>query len=269
MKFDINDVIGEPKKRYTVYWDKVFLALAILIVVIIGVVSLIMFMASGSEEEEPEPPVQMQIMGSSFANKSEESPVEEEQLPLFKVVIDAGHGGEDGGCKDYSEIRNEKDDNLRIALEVAKELEKRNIEVVLTRDEDVFVSLDDRCKIANDCNADLFVSLHRNVATDGNGVEIWVSNKEPAEDTRLAQNIMDELVKVGVSDNRGVRFGYIGDPSINYQVNYDTKMPSCLVELGFISEDVDNELFDKNLYSYANAIADAILETGYDLSIIK
>ena len=46
-------------------------------------------------------------------------------------------------------------------------------------------------------------------------------------------------------------------------------MPSCLVELGFISEDVDNELFDKNLYSYANAIADAILETGYDLSIIK
>ena len=96
----------------------------------------------------------------------------------------------------------------------------------------------------------------------------FVSNKEPEEDTLLAQNIMDALADVGVSDNRGVRFGYIGDSTSNYFVNSVTEMPSCLIEMGFITEDIDNELFDKNFYAYAQAIADGIYKSAYELDIL-
>lgn len=175
-----------------------------------------------------------------------------------EVVIDPGHGGSDVGAE-YNG-RYEKDDNLAIALLVKEELKNMGISSHLTRETDKFVELKSRCNAANRRKAELFVSLHRNSAEGAKGVEIWVSDSEPKADVQLAQNIMDALDNAGISQNRGVKCGYArGDG--NYYVNSHTDMPSCLVELGFINSEEDNEFFDKNLEAYAKAIAKAIAES--------
>ena len=175
------------------------------------------------------------------------------------VCIDAGHGGNDVGAT--SDGRNEKDDNLRLAQAVKTQLEAKGIRTVMTRDDDSYVSLSDRCKKANRSRADLFVALHRNSAKSGSGVEIWV-NSDPSEtDNKLADNILIYVDRVGISQNRGVKSGYVGGADKDYYVNKNTKMPSCLVEMGFITNKEDNELFDENLNEYANAIAQGIYDT--------
>ena len=173
-----------------------------------------------------------------------------------QVVIDAGHGGNDVGAE-YNG-RYEKDDNLALALLVAEKLKEKDIDVGLTRDDDSFISLAKRCKIANFKKSQLFVSLHRNSANNANGVEIWVSSKKPEKDIQLAENILSALDEAGISQNRGVKSGYARG-SGDYYINSHSNMSSCLVELGFINSEQDNELFDKNIDAYAEAIADAII----------
>lgn len=175
-----------------------------------------------------------------------------------QVVIDAGHGGDDVGAE-YNG-RHEKDDNLAVALLVAEKLKEKDIDVVLTRDDDTFISLENRCKIANRKQAELFVSLHRNSADGAKGVEIWVSSDSSDKDVELAESILRNLDEAGISQNRGVKSGYARGEG-NYYVNSHTDMPSCLVELGFINSEEDNAAFDQNLDSYAEAIADAIIES--------
>lgn len=175
-----------------------------------------------------------------------------------QVVIDPGHGGSDVGAEYCG--RYEKDDNLALALLVEEKLDAMGIDAALTRDDDTFISLEKRCTVANLRQAQLFVSLHRNSAEGANGVEIWVSSEKNETDSLLAENILNGLDEAGISRNRGVKYGYArGDG--NYYVNSHTNMPSCLVELGFINSEKDNELFDKNLEAYADAIANAIVKS--------
>ncbi len=175
-----------------------------------------------------------------------------------QVVIDAGHGGDDYGAI-YND-RYEKDDNLALALLVEEKLKKMGIDAVMTRDDDRFISLEKRCNIANRKKAQLFVSLHRNSADGAKGVEIWISSDETREEINIAERILSGLEKAGISENRGVKSGYArGDG--NYYVNSHTDMPSCLVELGFINSETDNELYDKLLDEYATEIAKAIAES--------
>ncbi len=173
------------------------------------------------------------------------------------VIIDPGHGGKDVGAE-YNG-RYEKDDNLNISLKVSELLEKNGITVAMTRDKDKFISLEKRCRIANFRKAKIFVSIHRNSADNAKGVEIWISSKADDEETELAKKILNALSKVGISLDRGVKNGYAqGDG--DYFINKHTKMSSCLVELGFINNEKDNELFDRNIDEYAKAIANAITE---------
>lgn len=79
------------------------------------------------------------------------------------IVIDAGHGGKDVGAIGYKQ-KQEKHLVLDVALQLAKTLRARGHKVYLTRDKDVFINLRDRTKLANDKNADLFLSLHANAA---------------------------------------------------------------------------------------------------------
>lgn len=174
------------------------------------------------------------------------------------VCIDAGHGGIDVGA--VNATRYEKDDNLKVAKLVKKYLEEQGIKTIMTRDNDTNVSLRQRCKIANRKEADIFVSIHRNSAEAGNGIEIWTSRSKNKEDLSLANSILEKLENTEIQENRGVKSGTAKGAFTDYYVLKNTKMPSCLVELGFISNDKDNELFDKNIDNYAKVIADGIIE---------
>ncbi len=173
------------------------------------------------------------------------------------VCLDPGHGGSSTGAALGNRL--EKDDNLRLALLVRDILEERGYTVVMTRDSDSDVSLADRCKIANKAKASLFVSIHRNSSTspDATGMEMWVHSTSPTDDTLLAQNILDCLDNLNIT-NRGIHSGYRDGEDMNYYINRHTKMPSVLAEIDFISNKQDNKNFDEKLNEYALAIANGI-----------
>jgi len=177
------------------------------------------------------------------------------------VCIDAGHGGNDRGTE--FEGRFEKDDNVRLALEVGKKLKEKGFKVIYTRKSDAYLSLEERVDFANKKKASYFLSLHRNSAeNEVSGVEAWISTTATLKEQTIAECILEEINKIGYGDNRGVKRGYQGDPLQNYHVNAGSEMPSCLLEMGFMSTPVDNELFDMNFSAYAQAIADGI-EIGF------
>ena len=177
------------------------------------------------------------------------------------VCIDAGLGGNDRGTE--FEGRFEKDDNVRLALEVGKKLKEKGFKVIYTRKSDAYLSLEERVDFANKKKASYFLSLHRNSAeNEVSGVEAWISTTATLKEQTIAECILEEINKIGYGDNRGVKRGYQGNPLQNYHVNAGSEMPSCLLEMGFMSTPVDNELFDMNFSAYAQAIADGI-EIGF------
>ncbi|RDU22851.1 chitooligosaccharide deacetylase [Anaerosacchariphilus polymeriproducens] len=192
-------------------------------------------------------------------NKAAEESKTSVKKGSFKVCIDAGHGGKDGGSS--YDGRDEKDDVLKLALKVKSELEKKGITVVMTREKDTFLELEERCKVSNDAGVDYFVSLHRNKGK-GSGVETWISSTQSNSSKNLADNIMDQLETAGIQENRGVKSGTQADESKDYFVNANVKAPSCILELGFMDNSKDNNLFDKNIDVYAKAIAEGIYKSG-------
>ena len=78
----------------------------------------------------------------------------------YRIVIDPGHGGEDFGATYKG--RNEKDDNLNLALAVGRILADNGIDVLYTRTEDVYNTPFEKATMGNNANADLFLSIHRN-----------------------------------------------------------------------------------------------------------
>lgn len=251
------------RKRH-IRWDRVCM-------IVIPLLLLILLLSRcGKDDEEEKQPVTEET--KPIVTETTPAAVPAAELDSFVVVLDPGHGGKDDGCTNRDETRFEKTDNLNLALATKKALlEYPHVTVYMTREDDEsFPSLDERCEIANNANADLFVSLHRNAATEGNGVEIWVnSGDDNAMDTLLAEYIMELLETKGISRNRGIRKGFRGEYSNNdseggYYVNTHTNMPSCLVEMGFMSSDADNKDFDEKLDEYGAAIARAIVELGSD-----
>lgn len=172
----------------------------------------------------------------------------------YRVVIDAGHGGSDLGAS--YEGRNEKDDNLNLALAVGQILENNGIDVEYTRTTDVYNTPYEKAMMANNANADFFISIHRNALPEpntGTGVETLVYDNSGIK-AAMAENINNQLAELGFA-NRGV----IERP--NLVVLKRTKMPALLVEAGFINNAADNEKFDAEFSDIAAAIAAGILET--------
>jgi N-acetylmuramoyl-L-alanine amidase len=115
------------------------------------------------------------------------------------IVIDPGHGGKDPGATGFRGTR-EKDVNLAAALELSRVLKERgDFDVLLTRDEDVFIPLSERSEMANARSADLFVSLHCNAAGSKreNGFEVYsvseTATDPAAEALAAAENAVLEL----------------------------------------------------------------------------
>lgn len=174
---------------------------------------------------------------------------------MAKVILDAGHGGSRDPGAVY-EGRQEKDDVLRLALAVGEILEQNGVEVSYTRVSDVYDSPYEKAVIGNNSGADFFVSLHRNsneTPNSASGIMTLVYDTTGVKE-QLARNINEELSQVGFQ-NLGVI------PRPNLVVLRRTKMPSVLVEVGFINNDADNEKFDADFNEIAQAIANGILKT--------
>ncbi|MDO4523676.1 MAG: N-acetylmuramoyl-L-alanine amidase, partial [Eubacteriales bacterium] len=174
---------------------------------------------------------------------------------MVKIAIDAGHGGSDPGA--VFEGRQEKKDNLKLALSVGEALEKAGAQVIYTRKEDIYQTPLQKAKLANEEKADWLISFHRNsgpVANQYTGVETLVYD-DRGEKAELARNINESLERIGFKNN-GVkeRPGLI--------VLRRSEMPSVLIETGFINSEEDNVLFDEEYDRIVQAITGAILEAA-------
>lgn len=178
------------------------------------------------------------------------------------ICIDPGHGGIDGGSGDANTFY-EKDDNIKMAKALKGELEKLGITVFLTRENDEFLNLETRTKKANSVNPDLIISLHRNEYTSDpsvRGFEAWVHSSKPKDSTSAATKIQEALVKAGISRDRGVKYGAQSSPTDDYYVNNHSIGPSCLLEMGFMTNVEDNNTFRNKTQEIAKAMAKAIEE---------
>ena len=217
---------------------------------------------------------------------------EKEKWEFKTIVIDAGHGGKDPGAVGYRGTK-EKD----IALDVAKRLEKKltknmDIKVVMTRDEDVFLRLSERTKIANENNGSLFISIHTNAAEDrrASGFEtflIGLNKNEYAAKVAARENAVlelegksgqeltgEDLIQATIAQaafasssetfadmvqkeiKKRVQSRDRGVKQAGFVVLARASMPNVLVELGFIS----NPAEEKKLRSpqYRDQLATAI-----------
>ncbi len=172
---------------------------------------------------------------------------------MAKIAIDAGHGGADPGA--VYQGRQEKDDNLRLALAVGERLQNKGLDVYYTRTEDVYQTPYQKAMAANESGADFLVSLHRNSSEYPNqytGVETLVYDRN-GEKVAIAEEINDGLENIGFRNNGvKIRPGLV--------ILRRSKMPAILVESGFINSEEDNRLFDEEFDRIADSIAETILK---------
>jgi N-acetylmuramoyl-L-alanine amidase len=171
-----------------------------------------------------------------------------------RIVIDAGHGGDDPGTIGIGDFK-EKDLVLSIALDVEEILRKQEIDVVMTRDTDDFISLEGRTDLANDINADLFVSIHANAINlsrpDVSGLETYYYQSG----RRLAELIHWSVFNGVEIQDRGIR-------RARFYVLRHSTMPAVLVEVGFLTgaEDAANLKDPNHRHRMAESIARGIVE---------
>jgi N-acetylmuramoyl-L-alanine amidase len=172
----------------------------------------------------------------------------------LKVIIDPGHGGHDPGAVGIGGLR-EKDIILPIGVRVAQILEQQGVQVVLTRSNDNFVSLEERVQMAKRANADLFISIHANAISmsrpDVNGLETYYY----ATGLSLAQTIHNTVLQKVNVGNRGVR-------RARFYVLRHSPMPAVLIETGFVTGREDAAKLSNPTYreQMADAIAIGILQ---------
>lgn len=245
-------------------WDKLILLVLILFIAFCGWTIYRDYRGDDFDAKEAIAPSYEEGLGSDEPVTQTQAAVADGYHKDNKVVcIDAGHGGSDSGAeykKNY-----EKTQVLEIAKLVKAQLESDGYTVVLTRDSDKTLTLDERVKIAEDANAGVLVSIHRNFyqdssksgASQASGVECWISNSKPADASQLSNMILVELNKLSLTKNRGVKCGTINSTNRNYRIN-TSKCTSCIVELGFITNSKDDALVTTRKTECAKAIADGI-----------
>lgn len=171
---------------------------------------------------------------------------------LAIICFDYGHGGTDPGAV-YKD-RREKVDNLDIGMMVAKDLRLYGVDVDETRIGDTTVSLESRCKFERKKKYDYFISFHRNAFSPekARGVETFIYINGNPKAKSLASRIQKSLVGIGFVD-RGLKMA-------NFKVLRETLSPAILIELGFIDNSVDNEIFIKKKEEIVESIVRAILD---------
>lgn len=229
----------------------------------------------------------------STDNTDNNSPSLAQQLGLGikRIVLDPGHGGKDPGTIGPKGLK-EKDIVLRVAKKLAPIIRKKiGCEVILTRDRDVFVPLEERTAIANSREGDLFISIHVNAAPSRNtkGIETYVldlaTNKDAMrvaalenatssrqlsdlqsilmdliqnsninESVKLAEYVQDSMVTGLNRQYRGVN--NLGVKKAPFIVLIGAQMPAILTEIAFLSNPDEAKRLQSD--KYLNSIADQI-----------
>jgi len=221
------------------------------------------------------------------------------KFTIKTIVIDAGHGGRDVGAVGRRIHIKEKDKALYVARKLRDLLEASGIGVIMTRDDDMFVPLQKRADIANRAGADLFVSVHLNAsrsrsmrgfecyylsnATDDNAraleafenaslklndtanlehskqldKTLWdmTLTENRLESAQLANYVCESIDKNVTTADRGIR-------SARFYVLKYTRMPSVLVEMGYLSNKYEEMKLKDTAFldRIANAVAEGILK---------
>lgn len=196
----------------------------------------------------------------------------ESEQKYTTVILDAGHGGEDGGTQTASGIL-EKNLNLKIAELIKKELEDNGINVVMTRSEDKLLydtnadykgqkkKLDAaaRIKISEDNPNSIFVSIHMNFYTDPkySGLQVWYSTQNAASQS-LAKTIQERNNTLFQKTNTR-QIKPIGE---NIYLLNQIKSPAVLIECGFLSNPKEAASLCDSGYQIAlsQSIAESISE---------
>lgn len=206
-----------------------------------------------------------------------------------RVVVDAGHGGHDAGAIGPTGVK-EKDVTLQIAKRLAKILRARGYEVVLTREDDTFLALEERTKLANEARGDLFISIHANAHTSPKrgGIETYALNvasdrfamrlaarenastersvgdlqflladlatrANTADSDRLASFVQEKLVHTVRQKHGAVR-----DRGVKHALFYvllGARMPAILVETAFVSNPKEEKWLASGAFQQNTAVA--------------
>ena len=210
------------------------------------------------------------------------------------IVIDPGHGGEDPGAVGKYGTK-EKDINLKISLLVKQKLIEEGFNVLLTREEDVFIPLVKRTDFANKNNADIFISIHCNASEKPSGTDYgfevyFLSEKATDPDAVATERLENEVIKfekpteeltklqkilwsmivnefinesaklcsiIGKEVTSRTKQNYRGVKQAGFYVLRGAQMPAVLVECGFISN--PNEELKLAQTDFQNLIADGIV----------
>lgn len=164
----------------------------------------------------------------------------------YTVVIDAGHGGKDGGAVGRNGVK-EKDLNLDVSLRLASKLRTQfpDIQVLLTRSTDVFLPLQQRADFVNQHNANLFICIHTNAADarSAKGTEVYV----------LGTNRMEQNLDVAMRENAVMKL------EADYQTTYHGFDPNS-VESYIMFELMQNQYIDQSL-QFATHVQNQFVQT--------
>ena len=165
------------------------------------------------------------------------------------IIIDPGHGGFDPGAIGFTGLQ-EKEINLTVAKKVRDLLTEAGYDVVLTREDDIFISLKERVDLANQINGRLFISIHANAAHDrySEGTETYFAPAKMNNSGLLADLIQQELLAALKRVDRGVKKRDL------YVIKY-TNMAAVLLELAFVSNPHEETLLESDLFREKAALA--------------
>lgn len=173
------------------------------------------------------------------------------------IVIDPGHGGSNPGATKYG--MRESDNNLSIGIKLKKVLEDHGAKVVMTRETDKTVAaeglelkqeLQARVDLVDTNNADIFISLHTNANENANvhGAMTFYHNDISK---KLADDIQKSLIKFTQATDKGTE-------KENFYVLRNNKVPAILVEMGFITNKIEADKLNSDVYR--NELVDGIYD---------
>lgn len=180
----------------------------------------------------------------------------------FTVVIDAGHGGKDPGAVSANGKVHEKDITLNVALMVGENIAKRypEVKVLYTRKTDKFVGLNDRARIANKANADLFISIHVNAAENrsAKGAETYTLGIEEARTERNLEIAKRENGVILLEDNHEKTYANFNPNSPESYIIFEYMQSEFVKESIHIAQYVQ-----ENFANDANRLDRGVRQAGF------